>query len=83
MTKYNKQNRLDEKACAIMSNFFTNLHGNEFDLQFHGLKNNTPDTDGFLRLREKSEKQEMEGKYLNQVVFFQLKGQQKPIINNC
>lgn len=79
MTKYNKQNRLDEKATSILSDFFMNKHGDKFDLQFHGIKDNTPDTDGFLRLREQSANKQMTGNYLNQVVFFQLKGYEKSI----
>ncbi|MBN1325745.1 hypothetical protein JW977_02075 [Candidatus Falkowbacteria bacterium] len=82
MSKFNKQNRLDEKAISIISDFFMNKHGDLFDLQFHGIKDNTPDTDGFLRLREKNENKVMAGDYLNQVVFFQLKGQEKAIENN-
>lgn len=74
MSKYNKQNRLDEKAISIVSNYFMNTHGDRFDLQFHGIKDNTPDTDGFLRLREPAEISSLSGRYLNQVVFFQLKG---------
>lgn len=83
MSKYNKQNRLDEKAISILSDFFMNKHGDRFDLQFHGIKDNTPDTDGFLRLREQSTNKQMTGKYLNRVVFFQLKGSEKPIQNNA
>ena len=51
-----------------------NKHGDKFDLQFHGIKDNTPDTDGFLRLREPEDGTPLSGKYLNHVVFFQLKG---------
>ncbi len=72
MSGFNKQNRLDEKAVSVISDYFMNKHGDMFDLQFHGVKDNTPDTDGFLRLRESVEK--MKGSYLNNVVFFQLKG---------
>lgn len=79
MSKYNKQNRLDEKAISIMSDYFMNKHGNKFDLQFHGIKDNTPDTDGFLRLREPEDGTPLAGKYLNHVVFFQLKGFEKKI----
>lgn len=79
MSKYNKQNRLDEKAISAVSDFFMNKHGDSFDLQFHGIKDNTPDTDGFLRLREQNASKQMTGRYLNQVVFFQLKGHEKPI----
>lgn len=82
MSKYNKQNRLDEKAISIVSDYFMNGHGDKFDLQFHGIKDNTPDTDGFLRLREPDENAQMKGKYLNHVVFFQLKGYEKQIENN-
>lgn len=82
MSKYNKQNRLDEKAVSIISDYFMNKHGDRFDLQFHGIKDNTPDTDGFLRLREPNPNKPMQGEYLNQVVFFQLKGYEKPIQNN-
>ena len=82
MSKYNKQNRLDEKAISIISDYFMNKHGDKFDLQFHGIKDNTPDTDGFLRLREPEDGTKMGGKYLNHVVFFQLKGFEKPIENN-
>lgn len=82
MSKYNKQNRLDEKAISIISDYFMNKHGGKFDLQFHGIKDNTPDTDGFLRLREPESDSKMGGKYLNNVVFFQLKGFEKPIENN-
>jgi len=74
MSKYNKQNRLDEKAISIVSDYFMNKHGDKFDLQFHGIKDNTPDTDGFLRLREPEDGTPLAGKYLNHVVFFQLKG---------
>ncbi len=74
MSKYNKQNRLDEKAVSIISDYFMNKHGDKFDLQFHGIKDNTPDTDGFLRLREPEDGTPLSGKYLNHVVFFQLKG---------
>src|SRR3989338_4332414 len=77
MSRYNKQNRLDEKAVSIVSDFFMNKHGDRFDLQYHGIKDNTPDTDGFLRLRKPSK--EITGDYLDQVIFFQLKGQGKPI----
>ncbi len=79
MSKYNKQNRLDEKAVSILSDYFMNKHGDRFDLQFHGIKDNTPDTDGFLRLRHPKEK--MNGDYLNNVVFFQLKGFEKDLRN--
>lgn len=82
MSKFKKQNRLDEKAISVLSHFFINKYGDRFDLQFHGIKDNTPDTDGFLRLREPTEGKKMEGEYLNQVVFFQLKGYEKTIINN-
>ncbi|MDD4352062.1 MAG: DUF4365 domain-containing protein [Candidatus Gracilibacteria bacterium] len=82
MSKYKEQNRLDEKAISIISNFFTSKYGDLFDLQFHGIKDNTPDTDGFLRLREKDAIKSMEGKNLNQVVFFQLKGQKNIVKNN-
>lgn len=82
MSKYNKQNRLDEKAISIISDYLINKYGDRFDLQFHGIKDNTPDTDGFLRLRESYQNKQMQGKYLDQVVFFQLKGHEKPIINN-
>lgn len=81
MSKYSKQNRLDEKALAVISNFFSDQYGDYFDLQFHGIKDNTPDTDGFLRLRKPTKDKEMDGEYLNKVVFFQLKGQAKPIEN--
>lgn len=74
MSRYNKQNRLDEKAVSIISDYFMNNHGDKFDLQFHGIKDNTPDTDGFLRLREPEDGTPLSGKYLNHVVFFQLKG---------
>ena len=74
MSRYNKQNRLDEKAISIVSDYFMNKHGDKFDLQFHGIKDNTPDTDGFLRLREPEDGTSLTGKYLNHVVFFQLKG---------
>lgn len=56
-----------------------NKHGDKFDLQFHGIKDNTPDTDGFLRLREPEENSKLKGTYLNNVVFFQLKGFEKKI----
>src|SRR3989344_3045282 len=79
MSKYNKQNRLDEKAISIISDYFMNKHGDKFDLQFHGIKDNTPDTDGFLRLREPEENSKLKGTYLNNVVFFQLKGFEKKI----
>lgn len=79
MSKYNKQNRLDEKAISIISDYFMNKHGDKFDLQFHGIKDNTPDTDGFLRLREPEENAKLKGTYLNNVVFFQLKGFEKKI----
>jgi len=79
MSKYNKQNRLDEKAISIISDYFMNKHGDRFDLQFHGIKDNTPDTDGFLRLREPEENVKLKGSYLNNVVFFQLKGFEKKI----
>src|SRR3989344_5696592 len=79
MSKYNKQNRLDEKAISIISDYFMNKHGDKFDLQFHGIKDNTPDTDGFLRLREPEENPKLKGTYLNNVVFFQLKGFDKKI----
>ena len=79
MSKYNKQNRLDEKAISIISDYFMNKHGDKFDLQFHGIKDNTPDTDGFLRLREPEENTTLKGSYLNNVVFFQLKGFEKKI----
>ncbi|TSC81798.1 MAG: Uncharacterized protein G01um101420_802 [Parcubacteria group bacterium Gr01-1014_20] len=82
MSKFNKQNRLDEKAISTISDYFMNKHGDKFDLQFHGIKDNTPDTDGFLRLREPHQDKQMQGEYLNQVVFFQLKGYEKPIIDN-
>jgi len=82
MSKYIKQNRLDEKAVSILSDYFMNKHGDKFDLQFHGIKDNTPDTDGFLRLRESEDGNPLTGKYLNQVVFFQLKGFEKKIDNN-
>lgn len=82
MSKFNKQNRLDEKAISIVSDYFMNSHGDKFDLQFHGIKDNTPDTDGFLRLREPDGSIKMKGKYLNNVVFFQLKGFEKKIENN-
>lgn len=74
MSKFNKPNRLDEKAISIVSDYFMNKHGDKFDLQFHGIKDNTPDTDGFLRLREPEDGTPLAGKYLNHVVFFQLKG---------
>ncbi|PJE74363.1 MAG: hypothetical protein COV01_01485 [Candidatus Taylorbacteria bacterium CG10_big_fil_rev_8_21_14_0_10_41_48] len=74
MSRYNKQNRLDEKDISIVSDYFMNKHGDKFDLQFHGIKDNTPDTDGFLRLREPEDGTPLSGKYLNHVVFFQLKG---------
>ena len=45
MTKYDKLKRLDEKAISVMTDFFLNKHGDQFDLQFHGIKDNTPDTD--------------------------------------
>lgn len=79
MSKYNKQNRLDEKAISIISDYFMNKHGDKFDLQFHGIKDNTPDTDGFLRLREPEENAKLKGTYLNNVVFFQLKGFERKI----
>lgn len=79
MSKYNKQNRLDEKAISLISDFFMNKHGDKFDLQFHGIKDNTPDTDGFLRLRQPEENTQLKGSYLNNVVFFQLKGFEKKI----
>lgn len=79
MSKYNKQNRLDEKAVSIISDYFMNKHGDKFDLQFHGIKDNTPDTDGFLRLRKPEKNTKLKGKYLNNVVFFQLKGFEKKI----
>ncbi len=83
-TKYSIQNRLDEKAISVLSNYFQNLHGDIFDIQFHGIKDNTPDTDGFIRLREKfsEPKDNVIGRYLNKVVFFQLKGQKDEIIND-
>lgn len=81
MSKYNKQNRLDEKAVSIVSDYFMNKHGDKFDLQFHGIKDNTPDTDGFLRLREPEDGTPLAGKYLNHVVFFQLKGFENKIDN--
>jgi len=78
-SKYSQQNRLDEKAISVLSNYFQNEHGDIFDIQFHGIKDNTPDTDGFVRLRkpDKSSESNVVGEYLNQVVFFQLKGQGK------
>ena len=79
MSRYNKQNRLDEQAISIVSDYFMNKHGDKFDLQFHGIKDNTPDTDGFLRLREPEDETPLSGKYLNHVVFFQLKGFEKKI----
>ena len=82
MSKYNNSNRSDEKAVAVLTNFFSNKYGNLFDLQFHGIKDNTPDTDGFLRLREEDRNKKDQGKYLNKVVFFQLKGQKESIKNN-
>lgn len=82
MSKFNKQNRLDEKAVSIISDYFMNKHGDSFDLQFHGIKDNTPDTDGFLRLRKPHQHNQMQGEYLNRVVFFQLKGCEKSILNN-
>lgn len=81
MSKFNKQNRLDEKAISIVSDYFMNKHGDKFDLQFHGIKDNTPDTDGFLRLREPEDGTPLAGKYLNHVVFFQLKGFEDKIDN--
>ena len=77
MSKYNKQNRLDEKAISVLSDFFMNKHGDRFDLQYHGIKDSTPDTDGFLRLRKPTK--EMAGDYLDKVIFFQLKGHGKPM----
>ncbi len=82
MSKYIKQNRLDERAISVISDYFMNKHGDRFDLQFHGIKDSTPDTDGFLRLREPYQGKQMQGKYLNQVVFFQLKGREKPITDD-
>lgn len=82
MSKFNKQNRLDEKAISILSDYFMNKHGGRFDLQFHGIKDNTPDTDGFLRLRQPSDDKHTNGDYLNNVVFFQLKGTSKSVKNN-
>lgn len=79
MSKFNKQNRLDEKAISILSDYFMNKHGGMFDLQFHGIKDNTPDTDGFLRLRQAKNEDSASGDYLNNVVFFQLKGYEKPL----
>ncbi len=79
MSKFNIQNRLDEKAISILSDYFMNKHGGKFDLQFHGIKDNTPDTDGFLRLRQPSNEKNTDGDYLNNVVFFQLKGTGKPV----
>ena len=78
-SKYSLQNRLDEKAISVLSNYFQNEHGDIFDIQFHGIKDNTPDTDGFVRLRkpDKNIKGNVVGEYLNKVVFFQLKGQAK------
>ena len=81
MSNFDKPKRLDEKAIAILTDFFLNKHGDKFDLQFHGIKDNTPDTDGFLRLRKSISEQSWSGEYLDQVVFFQLKGQEKPINN--
>ncbi len=83
-TKYSIQNRLDEKAISVLSNYFQKLHGDIFDIQFHGIKDNTPDTDGFIRLREKfpEPQKNIIGKYLNKVVFFQLKGQKDKILND-
>ncbi|MGH2644714.1 MAG: hypothetical protein ACRDE2_12245, partial [Chitinophagaceae bacterium] len=72
---------MDEKAVSIISDYFMNKHGDKFDLQFHGIKDNTPDTDGFLRLREPEDGTPLAGKYLNHVVFFQLKGFEKKIDN--
>lgn len=82
MSKFNKQNRLDEKAISILSDYFMNKHGGRFDLQFHGIKDNTPDTDGFLRLRQPNDDKHTNGDYLNNVVFFQLKGTSKSVKNN-
>ncbi|MFA5413772.1 MAG: hypothetical protein WC348_04535 [Patescibacteria group bacterium] len=82
MTKYRKSKRIDEKAISILTDYFVNKHGDRFDLQFHGIKDNTPDTDGFLRLRKPDEGKKMQGNYLNQVVFFQLKGCEEPIKDN-
>lgn len=82
MSKFNKQNRLDEKAISILSDYFMNKHGGRFDLQFHGIKDNTPDTDGFLRLRQPSNEKHTDGDYLNNVVFFQLKGTSKSVKND-
>ncbi|HOI59790.1 MAG TPA: hypothetical protein PKU93_00535 [Candidatus Pacearchaeota archaeon] len=77
MSKYNKINRLDEKAISIIADYFLYDYGQYFDLQFHGVKDNTPDTDGFIRLRKPLNTEENSKKgsrNLNQVVFFQLKG---------
>jgi len=82
MSKFNKQNRLDEKAISILSDYFMNKHGGRFDLQFHGIKDNTPDTDGFLRLRQPGNEKHTDGDYLNNVVFFQLKGTSKSVKND-
>lgn len=83
-SKYSLQNRLDEKAISVLSNYFQNEHGDIFDIQFHGIKDNTPDTDGFVRLRkpDKKSKSNVVGEYLNKVVFFQLKGQGKILKDN-
>jgi hypothetical protein len=79
--KYRKQNRSDEKAISFLTNYFLFQHGDIFDIQFHGSKDNTPDTDGFIRLREEDDPEKEKGHYLNKVVFFQLKGERDRLKN--
>ena len=82
MSFYTKQDRCDERAGVIITKKLVAEYGHLFDFQPHGIKDKTPDTDGFLRLREKYDVpvKSKVGENLNKTFFFQQKG--KSGVNN-
>ncbi len=76
MSKVSKSHRSDEIGeLAVLQRLRLGAWGDLFDIQPHGIKDKTPDTDGFIRLRELF----LEpvgltiGKNLNKAFFYQLK----------
>jgi|GEM_PF-4768275 len=76
MTYIDDKNRTDENGQIALANLFTGKYGHLFDLQPHGIKDKTPDTDGFLRLREGYNPEGMQTnkiRNLPKTFFYQLK----------
>ena len=86
ISKYTKTHRSDECGVAIISEKLVVKHGDLFIFQPHGEQDNTPDTDGFLRLRKKelelTPRSQKLGWNLPKTFFYQQKVTNKCIKNN-